>query len=569
MRFVWSVILLFSVLFGVEVDNKVPFQEILSDSSYYIDHNRSATINDIATKKFMPIKAKELGFSYSPDFAVWIKFTLTNKSDKVLVKIIEYANPLTSYVEFYDANSKKLLKSSGMLNKNSNESINPILKVTLKPHESKTFYIKISSKVTTLIAKLNAWSIKEYNTNLKKNQIILALFFGAMGIIILYNSVIFFMTRKMLFLYYVLAFIGILSYYLLYQGIAPMFLSKEAMRILTDLIPFIVLVPVIFLSFFTKEILELNRVPKINKIFNIFLTIAVVSTIVFYMLHIHSLRSVSYLVLFFMLLVFTILSYKRNVYAKFLLISWVVFFVTALFMYLESASYFYISKYFPYYSEVALLFEALSFSLILALNIKKMELDKIKAEDEAKYRELLVDELDHRVTGSLQSFMFAVEKEERKKDLDLKDLKEHIFTIANIYRHLNKTSSFPNVNMQEYFTLIIEGLKKVYNYPNMTINIDANVVLKPKKAKTCAKILYEAVSNIHKYAFTDNSGEVTIKLIEESSKYTFIITDNGRGIQTRREGSMGLFLMRTFVEKELKGKIEIDSTNGTKIAIRW
>ncbi len=569
MRLFWLFMLFVSVLFGVEVDSKVPFGEILSKSSYYIDYNNSATIKDIEKRDFKPVRTKELGFGYSPNFAVWIKFVLTNRSNKKITKIIEYDNPLTSYVDFYDAKSKKLLKSSGMLNKNSNESINPILKVKLKPHESRAFYIKISSKVTTLIAKLYAWNVNNYNAKLKEKQIILALFFGAMGIIILYNSVIFFMTRKMLFLYYVLAFVGILSYYLLYQGITPMFLPKEAMRILTDLIPFIVLVPVVFLSLFTKEILELNSRPKLNRVFNIFLVIAVISTFVFYLLQIHSLRSVSYLILFFMLLVFPIFSYKKNVYAKFLLISWAVFFATALFMYLESISCFYISKYFPYYSEVALLFEALSFSLILALNIKKMELDKIKAEDEAKYRELLVDELDHRVSGSLQSFMFAIEKEERKKDLDLKDLKEHIFAIADIYRHLNKTSSFPDVNMQEYFTFIIEGLKKVYDYPYITINIDANVVLKPKKAKTCAKILYEAVSNIHKYAFADNSGEVTIKLIEESSRYTFIIADNGKGIKTKREGSMGLFLMSSFVEKELKGKIEIDSTNGVKIAIRW
>ena len=32
---------------------------------------------------------------------------------------------------------------------------------------------------------------------------------------------------------------------------------------------------------------------------------------------------------------------------------------------------------------------------------------------------------------------------------------------------------------------------------------------------------------------------------------------------------MGLFLMRAFVEKELNGRLEIDSKDGTVIAIRW
>ncbi len=570
MRIIVGVLLFVSVLFGTEVDSGVAYNEILSDSLYYIDYNRSATIDNIGSKNFKPVNSKVIGFGYSPDFVVWIKFVLTNKSSKKITKIVEYASPLTSYVDFYDAKSKKLLKSSGMLNKNSNESINPILKVTLKPHESKTFYIKIFSEVTALIAKLYAWNITEYNKKLKDNQNILAAFFGAMGIIILYNSVIFLMVRKKMYLYYVLAFIGILTYYMLYKGILPLIFSKEVMRILNNIIPFIVLLPVVFLSLFAKEVLELVKVPKMNKIFNIFLYIAVISTFVFYFMHIHSLRSVSYVIFFFLLFVFTILLLKKNIYAKFLLISWGVFFTTALLMYLESISFFHISKYFPYYSEVALLFEAVSFSLILAYNIKNMELAKIRAENEAKYKELLVSELDHRVSGTLQSFVSAIEKEEKKRDLNLKELKEQIFTIADIYRYLNKTTSFPNVDMHEYFSFILDGLQKVYNRPKIKIILNTNVVLKPKSAKTCAKILYEAVNNSYKYAFDGKGGEISILLKKEKQNvYIFTIKDNGKGIKNVREGSLGLSLIRAFAEKELKGEIKIDSKNGTKILVKW
>ena len=569
MRFLWSIIFFISVVYGVEVDSGVSFQEILSKSSYYIDYNNSATINNIANKPFKPIKSKELGFGYSPNFTVWIKFALTNKSKKEVTKIIEYANPLTSYVEFYDAKSKKLLKSSGMLNKNCNESINPVLNITLKPFESKSFYLKISSDVTTLIAKLNIWNIKEHNKKQKQNQIILALFFGAMGIIILYNSVIFFMVRKKMYLYYVLAFIGILTYYLLYQGIAPLFFPKAVMRIFNNLIPFIVLLPVVFLSLFTKEILKLNSKPKLNKIFNTVLIAIVILTFLFYAFNLHSLRNLLFVILFFILFAITLLFLKSNSYAKYLLISWIVFFSTALFMYLENIQLFSMSSIFPYYSEAALLFEALSFSLILAHSIERLELDKIKAKNEIKYKELAINELDHRISGLLQSFMFKLEQEEKKKGINLKSLKQNIFAIAEINRHLNTTQSFPNVDMQEYFSTIIKSLQKIYNCPNIDIKVESNIVLKPKKAKTCAKILAEAVTNIYKYAYSDKCGDATVLLKEENGYFAFIIKDSGKGINNIREGAKGLLLIEDMAKNELNGTIDINSFNGVKIAIRW
>ncbi len=570
MRLIWGFVLFVSFLYGVEVDSKVSFQEILSSSSYYIDYNRTADINNIEKKSFKPIKTNKLGFGYSPNFIVWIKFTLTNKSDNELVKIIEYASPLTSFIDFYDAKSKKLLKSSGMLNKNSKESLNPVLKVKLKQHESRAFYIKISSNVTTLIAKLYAWDIKKYSDKLKENQVILALFFGAMGIIILYNSVIYLMLRKKMYLYYVVAFFGILVYYFLYQGLAPLFLSKESIRVITYLIPFIVLLPVVFLSLFTKEILELHKDAKLNKIFNIMLVVTVVSTFVLYSLNLHSIRNFSFVLLFFMLFGITLLSLKSNSYAKYLLISWFVFSLTALLMYLENIFVLNMDTIFPYYSEVALLFESLSFSLILAHSIERLELVKMKGEKELEYKELIINELDHRISGSLQSFLFRVEQEEEDTGVDLESLKQNIFAIGEINRHLNTTQNFTEVNMQEYLSAIAQSLQRIYYRPdiNIMLNIESDIILKPKNAKSCGKILAEAITNIYKYAFDDKRGEIAISL-KKSDTYIFIIADNGKGIQAKREGSLGIDLIEEFVKIELKGVMQIDSSNGTKITIRW
>jgi len=415
MRIFYFFILFFSFLHGIEVDKKIAFQEILSHSSYYVDYNQTATIETIATKKFTPINDKELGFGYSPDFTVWIKLVLSNKSNKEITKIIEYNNPLTSFVEFYDAKSKRLLKSSGMLNKDSNESLTPFIKVTLKPNESRIFYIKIASKVTSLIARLNLWDPKEYTLTQKRNQIILAIFFGGMGTVIIYNFALFFITRKPGFLYYVLAFLGVFIYYLLYKGVAPLLLPQSWMRFLNLFIPFIVLMPVIFLSFFTKRLLSIHENKKLNRVFNSLIVTTILSTILFSFLNLHALRNLLYVIIFALLFIITIFYYSKSTYAKYLFFSWIIFFLTALFMFLENMQIFNINNYFPYYSEVALLLEAISFSLILAHYINRLDQSKREYAKEIEYKELLISEIEHRIFGLLQSIKYLILKEEKKE----------------------------------------------------------------------------------------------------------------------------------------------------------
>jgi len=255
------VIFFCSSIFALDINEQTIHTELLSHSQIYIDYNKSATIENIKNKNFKPNGEKVLGFGYSPDFYVWIKFTLTNTSDKPLHKIIEYGNPLTSYVELYDSKTEKLLAKDGLLSVRENrKSIHPNFKVILKPNESKIFYIKAYSNITTLIVKLDLW---DYDAFYKKEihyQLILALFFGAMGIIIIYNFIIYLSTRDKSYLYYVLSFMGITFYYLLYKGVASLYLiPTEVLITLIGFSSFIVAIPVFFLALFTKSILELNE----------------------------------------------------------------------------------------------------------------------------------------------------------------------------------------------------------------------------------------------------------------------------------------------------------------------
>jgi len=79
-----TLLLLFAViqLSSLEIYHKKIFENLLPNAEIYIDKNNTLTIDTIQTQSFSKNNQKSLGFGYSPNFTVWIRFTLENKSAK-------------------------------------------------------------------------------------------------------------------------------------------------------------------------------------------------------------------------------------------------------------------------------------------------------------------------------------------------------------------------------------------------------------------------------------------------------------------------------------------------------
>jgi len=233
-------------------------------------------------------------------------------------------------------------------------------------------YLKALSDVTTLIVELNLWQVDAFYQHESKKQFVMALFFGAMLILLLYNLFIWFSVRERVYLYYVLAFAGIVFHHFLYRGLAEIYLLSPEMSLqIVKYAAFIVAFPVFFLALLTKEILQLSQYPKINRFLHYTLIGFVGITVVCFLLGLDRIRSLFPVLFLLMLFVVTLYAYiKRNRNAKFILIGWLVLVGSALFMFLDSEGYIAGMNRFPYYVEVSILTETLLFSFILADRLK-------------------------------------------------------------------------------------------------------------------------------------------------------------------------------------------------------
>ena len=570
-NFVFIMLILPISLLSIEIDNQTTFYELLSHSQIYKDYNRSENIKTIKNRDFRANTKKNLGFGYSPDFDIWIRFTLSNKTNHTIKKILEYSNPLTSYIDFFEEN--RLKKRDGLLNLSQNRhSINPIFQIKLNPFETKTFYIKISSKITTLIIKLNLWNSKDFYHKEFKHQIILALFFGAMGIIIIYNIIIFLATKELSYLYYVLFFMGTAFHHLMYKGVASLYLfSPETMQFLINYSSTIVAIPTIFLALFTQQILRLKQYPRLNRILFYLLGFYVVIIIIIHTMGLYHYRSKFFIViLLFLFFVSCYALFKKNRQARFIIVGWIVFVSSGIFMYLSSAGIYDIFVDYPYYTELSLVLEMTIFSLALASKIKMLNKEKLLSQKRA----LLLRELNHRVKNSMQTILsFLILQKDKIKDKKteeiLTNIENRIMATTHLYSLLHTKENIIVADMQKYFYLITNNIQKSFKQNTIKINIYSSIIMKSELAIHCGLIVNEAVTNAFKYAFGNGGGEIKIYLWDNSKNYFLTIKDNGIGFDKNSKSGLGLDIIETLAILQLDGKLNIKTDNGVEINIIW
>ncbi|MEA3553328.1 MAG: 7TM diverse intracellular signaling domain-containing protein [Campylobacterota bacterium] len=587
------------------IDDKTKVYDLLTSSQVYMDKTRSLTIKDISSKniEFKDNDKSLLGYGYSPNFDIWIKFTLKNNSDKTIHKILEYANSMTTDIIFYDLDNNISIKEGHLNTMPNRSSINPTFKLTLQPYQTKTYYIKASSYITTLIVKLNLYNNDDFYTKEIKHQVILALFFGAMLILAIYNLFIFFFSKDISYLFYVFYIFGITIHHTLYVGVANLYIfDSMTMRYIIQFASLFIAFPIFFLALFSKSFLQINKYPILNKILNILLVLFILSLLLFIATDtFNTYRNIlPMLLLFYLITVSIYLSYKRNRQAYFVVSGWLILAIGGITMYFSSIGVINIYQSFPYIVEVSLLLEAILFSIALSDKINSLQKDKIKANQkliehkktENKRLEIQVDEktkdlnisldektlllkeLNHRVKNNMQTIVSLIRLQ--ADDIEDESIQNLFITIQNrinamshLHELLHKQENVSNINAYEYFMVLIEGLEDSYeNEINIHYKID--VTLEIEQAVSCGLILNELITNSFKYAFENNNGNISISLNKTNGVFNLVVTDDGVGYDdTNSSNSFGLVLVKTLVESQLKGTISTNTTNGVEVKIIW
>lgn len=584
----------------------VTVEPILRQSELFVDRNRTVTIDNIDRQKFHPVERERLGFGYSPHSVVWIRVSLHNPGDRPVRKILEYADPLTTEVRLYDGESKKLLYRGGISHVAVLESLNPAFPIVLGPHETKNFYLEAFSSVTALNVDLELWSVDAFYRHEIRRQAIMGFFFGAVGILLLYNLFIYLSVRERVNLYYFLAFFGIVFHQFFYRGMAGLYLfSPQEAATIVRYAAFIVAFPVFFLALFTRSLLKLEQYPTVDRLLVRYLYFFVAATVLSYLFDLNNLRSLFAVLLLLILFVVTLYAFFRgNRQAKFLMLGWLVLLIPAFFMYLSSEGIYDAFRQMPYLAELSILIETLLFSLVLADRMKQLKNETIlsqkrlieyQREEEIRLnarvrdktlrlqklleeKDLLLRELNHRVKNSIQTIVSFLrlqidEIDDTRMKGILKNLENRILSISQLYTLLYTRENVSYIRAFEYFTLLAENIQTALNRPDIAVEIRADCDLDSQTAVYCGFLVNEAITNAFQHAFPDGKkGKIQILLEKlNGGEYRLRIVDNGDGFDpSRRSDTLGLTIIQSLATYQLNGSISIDSSaEGTVIEVKW
>lgn len=196
-----------------------------------------------------------------------------------------------------------------------------------------------------------------------------------------------------------------------------------------------------------------------------------------------------------------------------------------------------------------------------------------------KQREILIEEIHHRVKNNLQiiTSLIDLQKENERKcynDKFYTELKNRIYLMALLHEQLYQSDDFKTIVLSDYIKNITDNIEQTYNTSNKQISISVSNnkdSISFKKAISCGLIINELVSNAIQHAFPQQrKGIITINITSSKKDHLISIKDNGIGFSKsfdpQQNQTLGLQLVNMLIQ-QLKGHIEITNEEGAHISL--
>ena len=151
-----------------------------------------------------------------------------------------------------------------------------------------------------------------------------------------------------------------------------------------------------------------------------------------------------------------------------------------------------------------------------------------------------------------------------------KNLEYRINAIAKTHQMLYLKDDLQKIDMDEY---IVELCNDLENFSEKTLTIDTEVkeIYMPlREAGYVGLIVNELVTNAIKYV-TEEHILIEVKMFTQEDTYILIVCDNGDAYEYSdfQGDGIGTKLVKTLVEDQLEGELDVSSKKGLKYTIRF
>ena len=205
--------------------------------------------------------------------------------------------------------------------------------------------------------------------------------------------------------------------------------------------------------------------------------------------------------------------------------------------------------------------------------------EALRAQDELESQMALLREVHHRVKNNLQIVASILRMQARRvKTAEaqevLREGVDRILSVAVVHEFLSQNAK-GSINLLEIARRIAGQVEQGLIDPSKRIRIKVSgpdIWLPAERATQCALVINELVHNAIEHGLAEREqGRVEIELVDRGQGVVILVRDDGCGLpdgfDLSRDSNLGLSLVRSMVERDLKGKFDIRGEYGAQARV--
>lgn len=537
-----------------------------------------------------------LSFGFDSRAHLWLKAPLYNPHDAPHTVAVEFFPRINEYVALFlcDTTCQPLLPKAPSF------YLQPTYEITLAPKTHATLLAHTYSFGTALKAKWQLFSLEDARHAMLLDAVVLALFFGAMGALLLYNGFLFVFLKDITYGWYV-CYLGAISFHhMMYTGVGYMLFPPWFMDTVRDASGLVFTLFTFFMMLFTGSYFKTHLYhPRFHRWLGLrYLLLSGAVLGGFFPVLFQPLMVLN------MVLVFSLLGFgyylliQRNPLAPYFAAGWTVLVVSLLLMAFLNLGTFALYDTLPYIAEVGIVLEALLFSFGLASRLRTLQAAKeesdrallaLKEEQKAllqstveektaslkealEHKEVLLKELNHRVKNNLQMVVSLLNLQlPRAQSTEaismLEEALGRVRTISTLHEILNRESPQETLEIATYFSALASHVQALYDPEQKThLTLTCKGVLPIKDLIYCGLILNELLSNAYRHARAKDPLRIAVEAVASPQGASIVVSDSGDLFLTEKETKgLGLTLVQTLARQQLGGTL----THSTQQGCTW
>lgn len=420
-------------------------------SAYYFeDKEHNHTFEQISKpefyKNFLPSKQKNLNFGFSPS-AFWVTFQVQNKHHFHDDWLLEISFPVLDHIEFYfkDQQQKWQVKYYGDTFPFDNRDIdhrNFIIPIDLPDTTTRTYFVRFVTK-TTAQFPMSIESPHYFLEQEIRGEIAQGIFYGLMGVMVIYNLFVFLSLRDVNYLYYVVSILASTLYFSAKSGHAYQYIWFDYPWIGNNFILLTIGGWISTAALFTKYFLT---VEDYSKILARLLDLAIIGGLAvigltFFLDYSTIARNSTNMLGLNAIVILTssiVCWWKGNQSARFFIIAWTIYLLGTLLLVLKVKGLLPNNFYTDYAGEIGSAMEVILLSLALSDKYRIIRLEKENAQAEAlEIQRKANEELEQKVIERT----FAIEEQNNQLEFQNKEIHKQKENIESSIKYAQRIQS--------------------------------------------------------------------------------------------------------------------------------